>query len=334
MYKWVPQVVIRTLFFAGILLIAGPSAAAQRDTIRTQVDLVVVPVSVRASDGKFVYDLAREDFFIFEDGRSQEISQFSIDPAPLSVAVLVDTGVGESALRRFASSIVTLTSGLTEADEAEVYRFDHAVTRISGFTRSQEELETSLSVFEKLAEGKGNRSSSPLLVLPGRGPRWLRWLLDLGAASRVLNDALFAAAVDLEKRPPENRKVIIVISDGQVAGGTVHSLQDTRDRLAQSQIQTYGVTVGMALLEGSTSIIHSYADVTGGDVYRARTLDAMEAAFSWITTQARHQYVLSYVSNNEIAGLLPVMRKIEVKAGRPGLNVNHRKNYLQYPPPR
>ena len=51
-----------------------------------------------------------------------------------------------------------------------------------------------------------------------------------------------------------------------------------------------------------------------------------------ITEQARHQYVLGYVSNNEVRGELPVVRKIDVEVNRPGLSIHHRKSYLQYPP--
>jgi VWFA-related protein len=324
----------RVLLMSTIGLFGLVPAAAQRDTIRAGIDLVVVPASVRDGDGKLVYDLQQDDFSILEDGRPQRIQQFSIDPSPLSVAVLIDTGIGGSALRRFASSIVSLSSALIEADEAEVYRFDHVVTKLSDFTNDQEMLEKNLRVIQKLAEGKGDQSNSPLLVLPGRGPRWLRWLLDRGAESRVLNDAMFTAATDLEKQPQERRRVILVISDGQVAGNTIHTLEETQDRLVRGQIQTYGVTVGMALLEGSSSIIHTYTSITGGDVYRARTQNAMETAFSRIMEQARHQYVLSYVSNNEVAGELPVPRKIDVEVRRSGLKVNHRKTYLQYPPAR
>src|SRR5262245_24103962 len=126
---------MRTLLLLILLigLIALVPAVAQRDTIRTGVDLVVVPVSVRDEAGKFVYDLQQEDFSILEDGRQQQVRQFSIDPAPLSVAVLIDTGIGGTALRRFASSILSFTSTLTEADEAAVYRFDHTVSRLADF---------------------------------------------------------------------------------------------------------------------------------------------------------------------------------------------------------
>jgi hypothetical protein len=55
---------------------------------------------------------------------------------------------------------------------------------------------------------------------------------------------------------------------------------------------------------------------------------------SQIIVQARHQYVLSYVSNNEIPGMLAVNRKIEVKVNRSDVKVLHRKSYLQYPSPK
>jgi hypothetical protein len=37
------------------------------------------------------------------------------------------------------------------------------------------------------------------------------------------------------------------------------------------------------------------------------------------------------VDPNVISGFLPVQRKIEVKAARPGLKLHHRCEYLQYP---
>src|SRR5947208_2521781 len=96
-----------------ILLIAAigwTALSAQRPTIRADVDLVVVPTSVKDADGRFIYDLKQEDFSIFEDGRRQQIQQFSIDPAPLSSVVLVDTGIGGTSLRRFAAATVALSS--------------------------------------------------------------------------------------------------------------------------------------------------------------------------------------------------------------------------------
>jgi VWFA-related protein len=313
-----------------LAIIVIGTAAAQRDTIRTQVDLVVVPLSVRDGNGKLIYDLGRQDFSVFEDGRAQEIRQLSVDPSPLSVAVLVDSGVGGAALGRVAASMVSVTSAFADIDEAAVYRFDHVVTKLADFTTDHEGLDKSFAVIQKIAEGKGNISTSPLSIAPGRGPRWLRWLLDHGAESRVLDDAMFTAATELENRAPGKRRVIITISDGQVAHSE-HSMEEARARLVGSQIQVYAITVGLGLIGGPTSSLRAYADATGGDVYGGRTQNDMESAFAHIAEQARHQYVLSYVSNNEVSGRLPVTRQIEVKVSRPGLTVRHRQSYLQYP---
>jgi VWFA-related protein len=154
---------------------------------------------------------------------------------------------------------------------------------------------------------------------------------DAKVDTRLLNDALFTATVDLEKRAPTNRKMMIVISDGQ-AVKSVHSFGETRDRLVKSQVQVYGVTVSVLQLPLATSVLQTYTNATGGDVYSAKTSDGMQTAFARITEQVRHQYVLSYVSNNEVSGALPLTRKIEVKASRPGVTIRHRTEYLQYPP--
>jgi hypothetical protein len=146
----------------------------------------------------------------------------------------------------------------------------------------------------------------------------------------MLNDAVFAGMRDLEKRTQENRKIIIAVSDGQDAKG-IFQAQDILPRLIRDQIQFYAVTVSVPLMDRVTSTLTSYANATGGDVYSGRTEKGMQDAFARITEQARHEYVLSYVSNNEVTGSFPVQRKIKVRTVRPGLKLHHRSEYLQYP---
>lgn len=326
------QRVSRILLVSGVIgLISIVPLLAQRDTIRTGVDLVVVPITVTDSNGGFVYGLKKEDFTIFEDGKLQEIRQVSFDQSSLSVAVLLDTAVDGDTLRSFMDSIMVLSSAFTDNDEVEVYRFDRRLTvKLSDFTTSHEAFQKSLPVVDGIAGRRGNWGSS-LVLFPELGSRWLRSLLDRNADTRVLNDALFAAAEDLEKRGPNNRKIIIAISDEQTAKSS--SLRLIRDQLIRHNIQFYGVTVGMPLMDEGISPLHTYAYATGGDVYSGKTRDGMETAFAQITELSRHEYVLTYVSNNEVSDLLPVMRKIEVQTTTPDLKINHRSSYWQYPQP-
>jgi Ca-activated chloride channel homolog len=320
----------RLLLIAAIASIGLSPLLGQRDMIQADVDLVVVPASVKDADGRLIYDLKKEDFSVFEDGRQQEIRQFSIDPAPLSAVVLVDTGITGSALRRFSRAIGALSSAFTPMDEVEAYRFQKYIAKLSDFTNDDEMLETGLAFVRTISGESGEDPPWALAVFPGRGPLWLRWLLDRNIPTRILNNAVFTAARDLERRAPEYRKIIIAISDGQDAHD-IFQAEDVLARLVRDQIQFYAVTVSMPVLGRLTSTLESYAEGTGGDVYSGRTQSGMQNAFARITEQARHEYVLSYVSNNEVSGAFPVLRKIEVKSTKPRLKVWHRSEYFQYP---
>src|SRR5580704_14782706 len=54
-----------------------------RARIRTTVELVVVPVTVKDSKGNLVADLGKNDFRILEDGVEQQVSVFATDAVPL-----------------------------------------------------------------------------------------------------------------------------------------------------------------------------------------------------------------------------------------------------------
>jgi len=100
-------------------------------------------------------------------------------------------------------------------DEVEAYRFQKYVAKLSDFTSDREKLENSLAFVRTISGGSAEEPPWPLAVFPGRGPVWLRWFLDRNVPTRILNDAVFTAARDLERRAPEYRKIIIAISDGQ-----------------------------------------------------------------------------------------------------------------------
>jgi VWFA-related protein len=84
-------------------------------------------------------------------------------------------------------------------------------------------------------------------------------------------------------------------------------------------------------LFGKLSILENFAKTTGGDAFFVNSVQKIESAYSLVTEEARNQYVLAYLSNNEVIGQGPVFRDIEVKLRRSGLETRHRKGYYQYP---
>jgi len=340
------------------LLLSSGVAAPQNYQVRTRVDLVVVPTSVRGDKGELVTGLTQKDFTILEDDVPQTISNFSDDPQPLSAAVVVDTGMGGNAMRRLVPLFIALTVGFSQFDEMAAFRYDHLVFQLSDFTSDPQVIEKSFNVVKSIAE------KQPATVPPGDPaptiPKALQAILGLinfggygGAVnantrppterlptvgtkrvspSRVLFDALYEAAQVLEKRDPNRRRIIFVVSDGQVtAGANTHNFDATTEILLRNNIELYAVNTDTDPIGRRLGVLSSLARATGGDEYRGLNTAAMEMAFSRITEQARNQYVLGYHSTNEPRGELSVVRKIEVRGRDPKWKITHRKGYMQIP---
>jgi VWFA-related protein len=318
--------------------------------VRARVDLVVVPLSVRDSDGALVTGLTKENFTVTEDGKPQPISYFSIDPIPLSAAIVIDDGMGGTALKRLVPIMTSLTAGFSPDDEMVAFRYDHFVWKLSDFTKDPAVIQTAFKEIPKIAD------SRPALGEPGEaaaaGPDWLRAIAGMvtigsnGApnpipsgsdppkrppTSRLLHDAIYEAANQLKTRSEERRKIILIISDGQVSGANRQNLEKNTDLLLANGIQVYAVAADYALREGPLSVLNSYARASGGDVFGGASTADMEKAFSRITEQARNQYVLGYLSDNKPAKLGGVFREINVKVNKPNMQVTHRKGYIQFP---
>ena len=85
------RIIVAGLFalLAGIVLSAGQAAQPappQTPTFKVQVDYVEVDVLVTDQQGRFVPDLAKEDFRVFEDGKPQSVSTFSLVNIPVERA--------------------------------------------------------------------------------------------------------------------------------------------------------------------------------------------------------------------------------------------------------
>lgn len=325
------------VFLAVLLLTLG--AAEVRTQIRTQVDLVVVPVTVKDSKGRLVTGLTKEDFTIREDKTLQSITNFSIDPQPLSAAIVVDDGMNGNQLRRlyprFSPSVfTTLGAGFSSNDRMVAFRYDGQVYKLSAFTSDPDAIEKS---FEPLQDIAVTRPDETADALGEKGPRALRSVINiLGSTmpserptSGALNDALYETIDAFQDGQADRRKIVILISDGKIAGPNMHGLQQTVDALLKEQIQVYGVAARYATF-GSIGALTSYAAATGGDVYPGTSTDSIEKSLLRITEQARNQYVLGYVSTNHAER--PTFRNIEVTTRSRNYTVIHRKGYTQQPP--
>jgi len=69
----------------------GPVEVDAGDIIRVDTTLVTLPVSVMDRDGRYVPNLRKEDFRLWEDGVEQQVAFFSSVDKPFSVVLMLDT---------------------------------------------------------------------------------------------------------------------------------------------------------------------------------------------------------------------------------------------------
>ena len=168
----------------------APTPEPEYEVIRVSSNLVVVPVSVTDPQGQPVLGLKQNDFHIEEGGRAQEISQLG-DPeqVPLDIALLID--VSSSVTERFAFEEQAATRFLKQVlrptDHATVYAIDRT-------PRLEQPRSTADVATTRLLSIKAATGPSPT----------------------AFYDTVIEAARYLARNTPDqNRRVIVVISDGE-----------------------------------------------------------------------------------------------------------------------
>jgi len=323
----------------GILLCVTCIATAmfaQGVQLRSRVELVVVPVSVKDRNGSLAVGLTQADFTITESGKRQTITNFSIEPVPISAAVLIDADLSESALNDVKNSFPALIGAFSDDDELAIYRFDRHVEKILDFTADKIQIERALRRLTDLAPSTSSVSSGPFTSVGPiiNGAPIIPGVQAAGRTSapptKVLNDAIFEAGEDVATRSVDRRRAIFIVSDGRNQNSQ-HSYDSVIDRLLMHEVQVFTFGVDTSLFQRLRSNLKSYAGETGGESCFSDSQNALESCYFVSTENARNQYVLGYESSNKRPASGTVFREIKVSVMQSGAEVHHRKGYYQSP---
>jgi Ca-activated chloride channel family protein len=278
-------------------------AAGNSDTtIKVDVKLVNVFVSVTDQRGAPVPGLTKGNFDLKEDDKLQTISVFEKESAvPLSIVLAIDTSLSTRrnlplelvSARRFAHAI------LRPVDAISLYDFSEIVDQLVPFTADLRTLDHGID------------------------------RVRMGSAT-ALYDALYLGAHSLDHR--QGRKVIVVITDG---GDTVSKVDYQEALRAAQEAEAIVYSIIIVPIEASAGrdlggehALIQLAEDTGGRYFYATSVPQLDDAFSQIGDELRTQYLLAYYPSQRLSD--SSYRRIQVTVNgtsASSFKVRHRTGY-------
>jgi Ca-activated chloride channel family protein len=283
----------------------------QAPVIRVNSNLVSVPVSVTNTAGEPVQNLRAEDFRIEEDGKPQTISNMG-EPgeARVELALLID--VSGSLLPKFdfakQAAVRFLQSILRPVDAVSIYTIGITPRRVVDRTMGGK------AALEGLMTIKPSREQTAFF------------------------DAVTLAARSTGKSaPPDARRVIVVLSDGEDNNSESSRFGDSVQALQRADCILYSINpsgpsirLNKVSLKGH-EVLQQLASQTGGSAFLPDQLEELDAIFTRIAAEIKAQYLLGYYPpDNPMDGSF---RRIAVHVPkRPELFVRARQGYYAAKP--
>jgi len=274
------------------------SVPAQNDDeiLNVESSLVVLNATVTDVKGKAFTGLKQNQFKVLEDGQEQKIDFFEAEETPFAAVILVDTsGSMEGSVSMARSAAINFLDGLRADDVTAIYNFDSKVSLVQDFSNSRDIVE---KIFDLKAKGM-----------------------------TVLNDAIYAAALELGKRG-EKRKAIIVLSDG---ADTKSGRSADKALKAAIAVNATIYTIDMSAANAgnnrfqSQGALKNFAEKSGGKFIPTPGGVAMREAFKNIVEELGVQYTLGYQPTNTKKD--GKWRAIEIRVAKPNLTIRTRKGY-------
>lgn len=135
--------------FLSIVLIGisvAVSVAQEVEVIKTDTNLVTVPVIATSINGLYITDLNKNDFILSEDGVQHEIAFFGKIAAPFHVVLMLDTSAStQDKLRQIQAAAFAFVQQLQPADRVKIISFDDQVRDLNEFTSNRETLRTAIN---------------------------------------------------------------------------------------------------------------------------------------------------------------------------------------------
>jgi VWFA-related protein len=280
----------------------APPDSTEKSRITLDVSRVNMLYTVSDKKGRFVTDLTKDDFEVFESKKPQTIIEFAAETdLPLRLAILIDTSNSVRDRFHFQQEAATAFIDGTvrpEHDKAMIVSFDTAAELVADLTDNIGDLEKAV---EHLRPGGGTS----------------------------LYDAIFFACRDklMEDQPLYKfRRAMVILSDGE-DNQSRYTRDQALEMAQKADVNVYTISTNITRIEtDGDKVLRYFADETGGQSFFPFKASDLSQSFENIANELRHQYNIFYRPEPlRVDGLFhPV--EIRVK-GHKELIVRARKGY-------
>jgi len=274
---------------AALLLVALPAAMIARarlsqapqetsaekksnQTLKIDVDLVLVNATVTDSLNRIVSGLEQKHFQIWEDKLEQKVEYFSTEDVPISVGIIFDvSGSMKDKISTAQNAAGTFLKTGNPEDEYFLVEFANRPEVAADFTTDITKLQ------------------SKLLLTPAKG-------------MTAMYDSVY---LGLEKlREGSNpKKALLLITDGE-DNRSRYTFQNVKDFVKEQDVQIYGIGIvdefNSQLGAGRTgrAMVEELSEITGGHAFFPDSVYELEDICTKIAVELKNQYVIGYHSSN------------------------------------
>lgn len=315
-YPWFVLSVAASLTLASGLMLAQTPARPDAKTseqpgpdddipvFRSDTQRVLLHVSVLDRNGKLLTNLPQSAFKVTENGVEQKVRLFRREDVPVSMGLIIDnSGSMREQITKVNAAALLLVKESNPEDEVFVFNFNDDTYLDQEFTNDIKKLEEAL---EKATT---------------RGGTAMRNAVSLG--------------IDYAReKGKKDKKVLIVVTDGNDTASTETSLEQLVRKAQRSEVLIY--SIGLLDKEdprearSAKRALKALAEASGGLDYYPKDLSEVETITPEIAHEIRNQYLLEYSPTNQ--NLDGTYRTIKVTVNGPrGAVVRHRNGYFASP---
>jgi VWFA-related protein len=324
----------------------APEEVDAGDIIKVNTTLVTIPVSVMDRDGRYVPNLNKNDFRIWEDGVEQEVAFFASVEKPFSVFLLLDTSPSTKfRLEDIQDAAISFVRQLRADDKVMIVSFNEEIKVLSELTSDRSKLERAIRKAHT-EDGTSLYDAVDLVMnhymnrIPGRKAIVLFTdgvdttsrrasfesnMMDAQELDALIYPVRYDTTRDQDSGWPSSSGRIDDVW-GQILGGIFGGGRRNQRRGGGGGGGGGGGWPQRDDYRLADQYLTRLAASTGGRLYEADTMQNMSYAFANVAEELRRQYSIGFYPKRPPQP--GQRREIRVRTHQPNLAVRSRDSYV------